>query len=591
MSLFTHLSREVQSNLQKKSLKRKSKRYTTWSFDVNGLFPPTNPSVGLNHQTTCSKVSRRSNADSAAENNGHEHILDIKEALHSLDLCSQSRTSRDYNTFASSHRSNSSVATERQSGKRLRRTTRFSDLSIDQVDGLPRLMTTLGPTGKLSLDSPCSSEESDLKAAAMETSTPTCFTHLTAIVKRISRSKCFRNTKPRISKFTNRHRRLNSTAKAASAGQFSVSGGGAGHTDDQGPPSSYNAEKGLAPIRLSPRQTSGAYHLDDFDFRRITGSGSDGYVHVAQLKSTGKIFAIKVLAKQTLLEEGDGVNRVNNEREILASIDHPFVTKLHGTFQDKGHLFFVMDFEEGGELQIMLRRHRAFDDYIAVFYAAELVIALEYLHSLDIIHRDLKPENVLLDRFGHIKVADFGSSKPLHYPAKSFCGSPVYIAPEIWAGKDIPYHKRRAYGKEVDWWSLGIMIYEFLTGYTPWDYYRHRKFLKCSPYKANRKVISGHIPWNNQAIDEDARKFISRCLVVDPRKRLGASHDTIREVKTAAWFRGVNWEELKKRRVKAPLIPSDDLINGVSPFDVYRHSCMVYGRPGRDLAPRSFPDF
>lgn len=368
MSFFTFLSHELHSNRQKRSLLQKSKRYTTQSPEINDLLSPTTPSVGLNNQNSSSRVSRRShhgNGDS--DNDDHEHVPNMNGELRSINNPSQSRATRSHNTFSSSLRSNSSMPTEGDTGKRLRRTSRFGDLFTGQVDGLPRLMITHEHSSKQSCNSPCSSEESDLKATAMQTTTPTCFTQLSSLLRSLSRRRCFRATKPRISKSINRRRRLDSAPKPTVAGICTVAGGLYEQDEDQAPTHIASFEKRVTPIRPSPRQTAGTYHLDDFTFRRITGSGSDGYVHVAQLKSSGKIFAIKVLAKQTLLEESDGVNRVNNEREILASIDHPFVTKLHGTFQDIGHLFLVMDFEEGGELQAMLRKHRVSSTIFSFF--------------------------------------------------------------------------------------------------------------------------------------------------------------------------------------------------------------------------------
>ncbi|KAI5286323.1 camp-dependent protein kinase catalytic subunit [Ascosphaera aggregata] len=543
------------------------------SPEMNGpLVPPNSASVEQNHATRYTDVSPRMSGSVG------DHSYDtpnLNGLLHSNDLGPRVQVARGYSTFETQLSVGASDAGSQQAEWQLSNVSQVSQFPTYQSHGLPTLVTAHDRGDGQNCNSPCSSEDSDITKAIRRDEddlSPTCFTHLTTVIRRLGQCKCFRGTKPHYLRFPTRHHRLNSIATLS-----------ADAAEGLGIDNLSIFEKQIVPIRPSPRQTSGVYHLNDFNFRRITGSGSDGYVHVAQLKSSGKLFAIKVLGKQSLLEETDGVNRVNNERAILASIDHPFVTKLYGTFQDKGHLFFVMDFAEGGELQARLRRQRAFDEPTSVFYAAEIVIALDYLHTLGIIHRDLKPENILLDRFGHVKVADFGSSKLLDYPAKSFCGSPVYIAPEIWAAKGVPYHIRNSYGKEVDWWSFGIMIYEFLTGYTPWDYYRHRRFFKCNPYEANGKVITGKIPWHDKAISQDARKLISQFLVVNPRKRLGASVNAIREIKSAFWFDGIEWGKLSHRSINPPIVPADDLISEASPFDVYRQPCMVYGQPGRDM--------
>lgn len=195
--------------------------------------------------------------------------------------------------------------------------------------------------------------------------------------------------------------------------------------------------------------------LEDFDIKQTVGTGSFARVHLAQSKVNGKHYAIKAINKKDLVSRRQ-VEHAQNERYILGSVSHPFIVKLWGTFQSESHVFLVMDYIPGGELFRQIRTKKGFSEEHAKFYAAEVMLALEYLHTRDIAYRDLKPENILIDHQGHIKLTDFGFAKKVTDITWTVCGTPDYLAPEI--------IRSQGYTKAVDWWSLGVLIYEMLTG-------------------------------------------------------------------------------------------------------------------------------
>mmetsp|Transcript_13646 Transcript_13646/g.17181 ORF Transcript_13646/g.17181 Transcript_13646/m.17181 type:complete len:302 (-) Transcript_13646:508-1413(-) len=197
--------------------------------------------------------------------------------------------------------------------------------------------------------------------------------------------------------------------------------------------------------------------LEDFDILRLVGKGAYGKVHQVRKKDTGKIFAMKVMRKEMLIQTNN-VSYTMTERNILRNIRHPFIAQLYYAFQTKGKVYLVMEFLNGGQMLYHMRQQAMLSEEHVRIYAAEIVLAIEYLHSLDIVHRDIKPENVLLSSDGHLRLADFGLAKVnvTDDSAKTFCGTIEYMAPEIIKGS--------GHGKGVDWWSLGILICDALTG-------------------------------------------------------------------------------------------------------------------------------
>jgi protein kinase A len=323
------------------------------------------------------------------------------------------------------------------------------------------------------------------------------------------------------------------------------------------------------------RQTKGKYSLGDFEILRTLGTGSFGRVHLVQSKHNQRFYAVKVLKKQQVVKMKQ-VEHTNDERRMLQEVKHPFLITLWGTFQDSRNLYMVMDFVEGGELFSLLRKSQRFPNPVAKFYAAEVTLALEYLHSKQIIYRDLKPENLLLDRHGHLKITDFGFAKRVPDITWTLCGTPDYLAPEVVSSK--------GYNKSVDWWSLGILIFEMLCGFTPfWD--------GGSPMKIYENILKGRVKYPPY-MHPDARDLLERLITADLTKRLGNLHGGSEDVKNHQWFAEVTWERLAKKDIDAPYVPPVKAgVGDASQFDKYPEETEQYGQMGHDEHGKLFTDF
>ncbi len=248
-----------------------------------------------------------------------------------------------------------------------------------------------------------------------------------------------------------------------------------------------------------------------------------------------RYYAIKVLAKEKVYRMKQ-VEHTNSERAMLARVRHPFVINLWGTFQDSLNLYMIMDFVAGGELFSLLRKSQRFPNPVAKFYAAEVALALDYLHSNDIIYRDLKPENILINADGHIKLTDFGFAKLVPDVTWTLCGTPDYLAPEIIQGK--------AYNKSVDWYALGVLMFEMLPFYTE----------STHPVHLYEKIIAGNVVYPN-FFDPMAVTLLQRFLTHDVSDRYGNLKYGSKDIFAHPWFAEVVWERLFKREIPAPYVP------------------------------------
>jgi len=268
----------------------------------------------------------------------------------------------------------------------------------------------------------------------------------------------------------------------------------------------------------------------DFDLGAIVGRGAFAFVQLATRKGCPghAPLALKISPKREVIRLRR-VEHVQNERRILTEITHPFIISLVSTFQDETHIFMLMEYADGGDLRSLIDEEDRLSSDSAQVYSAELCLALQYLHGLQILHRDLKPENVLIDSEGCVKLADFGFAKILNASDKawSLCGTPEYLAPEIILS--------RGHGKGVDWWALGILIFEMLAGYTP--------FCNGSPADVYKRVLAEAIDYPSH-FDVAASDLIAQLLARDEVGRLGCQSDGAESVKRHMWYTRIDWEEL-----------------------------------------------
>ncbi|KAI9206730.1 kinase-like domain-containing protein, partial [Polychytrium aggregatum] len=280
------------------------------------------------------------------------------------------------------------------------------------------------------------------------------------------------------------------------------------------------------------------YVLDDFNVIKKVGKGGFATVYLVRLKkATGKYFALKAIKKADLVKLKQE-KQILNEKNILNATKHAFIIELFSTFQDTYHLYMILEYVAGGDLFSYLRRSQRFPENDARFYTSEVLVALEYLHSQNVIYRDLKPENILLDTTGHIKVADFGFAKVIRGTTNSFCGTPDYIAVELVIN--------RPYNKMVDWWSLGVLVFELVSGKTP--------FGDDTSEKIYENIQSGSIKWH-PLVKNAAKDLVRRLLDPDPVTRLGAGKEGPTEIKNHPWFKELNWKKVESRTAVPPYVP------------------------------------
>jgi len=289
----------------------------------------------------------------------------------------------------------------------------------------------------------------------------------------------------------------------------------------------------------------------DLELRRILGVGTFGRVKLVLHKPTNQAYALKCMRKQQVVATKQQ-SHVLNEKRILAAMDHPFVLRLMATYQDEGELYMLLELGLGGELFSLLAKKAPLSDKDAKFYASSVVSIFTYMHGQKVVYRDLKPENLLLDEKGFLKMVDFGFAKVVQDRTWTLCGTPEYLAPEI------ILNKGHAFG--ADWWCVGILTYECLTGTTP--------FVSNDPMEGYRKIIKCRVPWPAN-FSANAKAFMDQLIVVDPSRRLGCLKSGPAGVKEHMWFSDVNWRALESKNVPVPHVPKVKNQLDDSNFDEY----------------------
>jgi len=266
-------------------------------------------------------------------------------------------------------------------------------------------------------------------------------------------------------------------------------------------------------------------------------------------------------------------HHIRNEQALLEKLHHPFIVNLLGYFQDPYNLYLALEYVPGGELFSLLRRRKRFNNDVSVFYAAQIVLAFEHMHTQNIAYRDLKPENLLINRDGYLKITDFGFAKVIPHDQRSFtiCGTPEYLAPEI--------IQSRGHSTACDWWALGILIYEMLSGNPPFE--------SETSYGIYKKVLAGEITFPRM-INDPARDLLTQLLNPKPAYRLGNLKNGAQDVKSHEWFKDVDWKALEAKKLRSPYLPKIRDESDTSNFAKYPEVATATGQP---VSEDVFPEF
>ncbi|XP_038115259.1 ribosomal protein S6 kinase alpha-5 [Culex quinquefasciatus] len=290
--------------------------------------------------------------------------------------------------------------------------------------------------------------------------------------------------------------------------------------------------------------------IDDFKLLKVLGTGAYGKVFLVRKiggVDDNKLYAMKVLKKSTICQKKKTAEHTKTERQVLESIERsPFLVTMHYAFQTDSKLHIILDYVSGGELFTHLYNKEHFTEDEVRIYIAEIIVALEQLHKLGIIYRDIKLENILIDANGHIVLTDFGLSRELVFEnerAHSFCGTIEYMAPEIVKSN------QNGHDASVDWWSVGVLTFELLTGSSPFSSEEPATQTEISKKITNTEAV---IP---EHLSREAKDFIRKLLVKDPRRRLGGGTADASELKSHSFFKSINWRQLAEKKIAAPFKP------------------------------------
>jgi serine/threonine protein kinase len=296
--------------------------------------------------------------------------------------------------------------------------------------------------------------------------------------------------------------------------------------------------------------------VKDYEKLKTVGLGSYGRVRLCKNKKTGNIFVMKILKKNDIIKQKQ-VDHVYSEFNILTMLKHPFIVQLFGyNFEDPKYIYFIMEYIQGGELFTLLRTKGTFPVPQTKFYIAHIITIFEYLHSKNIVYRDLKPENILINKNGYLKLTDFGFAKQLeNEKTYTLCGTPEYLAPEIILNK--------GHGKAVDWWTLGILLYEMLVGIDP--------FSDDDPMKTYQKILKGKINFP-KTINKDAKSLIKHLLTQDTSKRFGCLKSGVKDILNHRFFEGFDWKNFVYLSMPAPYLPNVKSDDDTSNFEKYPES-------------------
>lgn len=296
-------------------------------------------------------------------------------------------------------------------------------------------------------------------------------------------------------------------------------------------------EQAKAEFAARAANPSKGISLVDFEIVRTLGTGSFGRVYIAKKRADGVPVALKVLEKPKVVKLKQ-IEHTIYEKQILSGVNFPFIVNMFASFKDNANLYMAMEYVPGGELFSHLRAAGRFKEDRSMFYASQVTLAFEYLQYMNIIYRDLKPENLLFDERGYIKITDFGFAKQVEGRTWTLCGTPEYLAPEIILSK--------GYGKAVDWWALGVLIYEMVAGYPP--------FYAEQPIQIYEKIVAAKLRFPGH-FSKELKELLKGLLQPDITRRFGNMRAGVSEIKEHPWFAPLDWLAVFDRSLPAPFVP------------------------------------